>query len=45
MCPLESCNGIIENCEFCGQKESCILHTILKKLEQLEEVVQSQPVH
>jgi hypothetical protein len=45
MCPLETCSGIIENCQFCGQKESCIVLAIFEKLEKLETAANSQPVH
>lgn len=36
MCPIESCNGIVSNCQFCGQKEDCILLAILNKIEKLD---------
>jgi hypothetical protein len=39
MCPLETCQGSVGNCHFCGQKDSCILVSILSKLEKMESII------
>jgi len=36
MCPIEECQGNIGNCQFCANKEDCILLNILNELKQLK---------
>ena len=39
MCPLDSCKGSMDNCEFCSSKSECILIAILDKLVNLESTM------
>lgn len=39
MCPLrDGCTS--GNCEFCGQKEDCVLVAILRKVADLEDLIE-----
>lgn len=36
--PNEGC--LTGNCEFCGQKEDCVLLAILRKVDNLERIIE-----
>lgn len=39
MCPLKD-GCTLGNCQFCGQKEDCVLMAILRKVDDLEGVLE-----